>query len=359
MSRINSELLLVGSVPLRTPTQVFQKFGSRLGRYLAAIPDGEPGDRSMWVDFLAVRTYHEHPDIETVATPTPTGEPDDWKSTTLTNLWSFKLKPGVSKLRFDHLHYAEDAINSYHAFHDLRAQGALPETMRFQVCLPATASATLIYFPEADDRRLVDAAYEEAFERECAAIVDGIREDDLLVQIDACPEVIDIEAPLPWTADTPSEVRFGRYIESIARLMRAVPEPVPLGIHWCYGTLGGWPTVPMPNLDLCVQFTNAVNRAGARTLDYVHLPTPSKIDDNFVAALSDLETDPSTTRVYMGIIHPEDGKAGVRERAEIVSRRLTDYGLAYVCGFGRLSAAGLPEIIDIHADAARMLLWGP
>jgi hypothetical protein len=84
--RIDSQLLLVGSVPLRTPTQVFRTFASRLGPYLAAIPDGEPGDRSMWVDFLAVRTSHEHPQIGTVATPTPTGEPDDWKSTTLTNL---------------------------------------------------------------------------------------------------------------------------------------------------------------------------------------------------------------------------------------------------------------------------------
>ena len=123
MSRIHSQLLLVGSVPLRTPTEVFRMFGSRLGSYLSAIPDGEPGDRSMWVDFLAVRTYHEHPQIDTVATPTPTGEPDDWKSTTFANLWSFKVKPGVSELHFDRLLYAEDAINSYHAFHDLRERG--------------------------------------------------------------------------------------------------------------------------------------------------------------------------------------------------------------------------------------------
>jgi hypothetical protein len=354
MPRIDSQLLLVGSVPMRTPTQVFRTFGSSLGPYLAAIPDGEPGDRSMWIDFLAVRTYHEHPEIETVATPTPTGEPDDWKSTTMTNLWSFRVKPGVSELRFDRLLYAEDAVNSYHAFHDLREKGEIPAHMRFQVCLPATASATLIYFPDGDDRRLVDAAYEEAFEREVAEIVDSIPADDLLIQIDGCPEVIDLETPLPWTSQTPGEERFDRYVTSIARLMRAIPEEVPLGIHWCYGTLGGWPTVPMPNLDLCVRFTNAVSGAEARTLDYVHIPTPTQIDDRFVESLGTLEIDPTVTRVFMGIIHPEDGADGVRERSEIVSHRLPDFGTAYVCGFGRLSASGLSELIETHAAAAQL-----
>jgi hypothetical protein len=115
----------------------------------------------------------------------------------------------------------------------------------------------------------------------------------------------------------------------------------------------------MPNLDLCVRFTNAVNSAGVRILDYIHIPTPPDIDDSFVASLGDLETDPDTTRVYMGIIHPEDGTPGVRKRAEVIARRLPDYGLAYVCGFGRLPAAGLPEIIDIHADAVAMRLGRP
>jgi hypothetical protein len=352
MSRINSELLLVGSVPFRTPTEVFRSFGSRLGTALAAVPDGEPGDRSMWVDFLAVRTYHGHPQIATVATPTPTGEPDDWKSTSFTNLWSFKVNPGVSEIHFDQLHYAEDAANSYHAFHDLRERGELPGDMRFQVCIPATASATLIYFPDADDRRIVDAAYEEAIEREIARIVEEVPADDLLIQIDACPEVIDIESPLPWTAGISADERFERYVGSMIRIMRAVPEAVPLGIHWCYGTLGGWPTVPMPNVEVCVRFTNAVAGSLPRTLDYVHIPTPREIDDAFVRSLEDLELDPRNTRVYMGIIHPEDGEEGVRARAAVVSGRLADYGVAYVCGFGRLSSEDMPEIVDLHARAA-------
>jgi hypothetical protein len=160
----------------------------------------------------------------------------------------------VSRLHFDRLLYAEDAVNSNHAFHDLREKGEIPAHRRFQVCLPATASATLISFPDGDDRRLVDAADEDAFEHELVEILDHIPADDLPIQIDACPEVIDLEAPL---------------------------------------------------------------------------------------SLSTLEIDPAETRVYMGIIHPDDEEDGVRKRA------------AYVCGFGRLSASSLPELIESHAAAAQ------
>jgi hypothetical protein len=355
LSRIDSELLLVGSVPLRTPAAVFRMFGSALGSQLAAIPDGEPGDRSMWVDFLAARTYHEHPKVETIYIPTATGHPDDWKSTTLENLWQFRLKPGVTRLRFERLLYAEDAINSYHVFHDLRERGDLPASLRFQVCVPATASATLIYFRDAADRKLVDAAYEEGMEREFAQMLETIPADDLVIQFDVCPELLDLEQPLPWTSDTPADERFDGYVSSIHRLLHAVPDEVPVGYHFCYGTLGGWPTVPMPNLALSVRYSNAVLSRASRTVDYIHMPTPREIDDAFVQALQDLALDSENTKVYLGIIHPEDGLDGLRARAKIVSTKLSNYGAAYVCGFGRLPANDLPQLIDIHKAAAGTL----
>jgi hypothetical protein len=305
----------------------------------------------MWVDFLAARTYYEHPDVETTYIPKATGHPDDWKSTTLENLWQFRLKPGVSHLRFERLLYAEEAIDSYHVFHDLRARGELPADMRFQVCIPATGSATIIYFRDADDRKLVDAAYEEAMERELAQMLEVIPADDLLIQFDVCVEILDMQQSLPWTVDVPAETRFDRYVASIERLLGVVPEEVPVGFHWCYGTLGGWPTIGMTDLALCVRYTNAVVSAAPRTVDYVHMPTPREIDDAFVQPLEDLQIDPDKTRVYLGIIHPEDGVAGIKQRAEVVARQLPDFGAAYVCGFGRLSAEQLPELIELHKAA--------
>ena len=40
-----NELLLVGSIPLDTPEDVFKTFGAPLGQYLFAMPDGEVGAR--------------------------------------------------------------------------------------------------------------------------------------------------------------------------------------------------------------------------------------------------------------------------------------------------------------------------
>ena len=52
-------------------------------------------------------------------------------------------------------------------------------------------------------------------------------------------------------------------------LAAAVPENVPLGLHWCYGTWGGWPMTEMPNLELCVRLSNA---AVARIKGHTQLP---------------------------------------------------------------------------------------
>jgi hypothetical protein len=57
-----NKLLLVGSIPLDTPEQVFQSFGAPLGRHLSAMPDGEVGPRRHWISrvhyqVLAARVY--------------------------------------------------------------------------------------------------------------------------------------------------------------------------------------------------------------------------------------------------------------------------------------------------------------
>jgi hypothetical protein len=41
---MNNDILLVGSIPLNTPEEVFQAFGPGLGEWLAYLPDGEIGD---------------------------------------------------------------------------------------------------------------------------------------------------------------------------------------------------------------------------------------------------------------------------------------------------------------------------
>jgi hypothetical protein len=63
------DLLLVGSVPLETAEEVLESCGRTLGNHLNYLPDGEVGDRILWVPMLAYRVFHGHPDIETLARP--------------------------------------------------------------------------------------------------------------------------------------------------------------------------------------------------------------------------------------------------------------------------------------------------
>jgi hypothetical protein len=65
------DLLMLGSVPLETPEEVFQICGRTIGEYLPWMPDGETDERIWWVNMLAYRVYHGHPDIETMKRPPP------------------------------------------------------------------------------------------------------------------------------------------------------------------------------------------------------------------------------------------------------------------------------------------------
>jgi len=53
-------------------------------------------------------------------------------------------------------------------------------------------------------------------------------------------------------------------------------------------------------------------------------------------SLADLEV--GDARVYLGIVLPVDGVAGLRRRHATASKYLADFGIANYCGFGRQQA---------------------
>ena len=66
-------LLLVGSIPLDTPQEVFETFGAPLGKYLFAVPDGEVGPRRHWISRVHYQVLAAHPELEVVQGPAPEG----------------------------------------------------------------------------------------------------------------------------------------------------------------------------------------------------------------------------------------------------------------------------------------------
>jgi len=125
------DLLLVGSIPLETPEQVFRRVGGPLGPHLAYMPDGEVGDRRYWIDGIAYRVFNGHPEIETLRRPAPDANGvESWRPLGMHDQFQFRVKPGVAQVRFGdpgwRLGYTKDAVGSHFVFRQIAEGGRHP-----------------------------------------------------------------------------------------------------------------------------------------------------------------------------------------------------------------------------------------
>src|SRR4051794_23341754 len=97
MSRIDSDLLLVGSLPAATTDEALRAAGELFGELTFALPDGETGPRAAWVGYDTADLIAGHPDIEVVVpVDSPTGRPRHKYENAV-----YRLRDGVERLRFD------------------------------------------------------------------------------------------------------------------------------------------------------------------------------------------------------------------------------------------------------------------
>jgi hypothetical protein len=109
----------------------------------------------------------------------------------------------------------------------------------------------------------------------------------------------------------------------------------------------------MPDLGLCVRMSNEAKQRTGRRLDYIHMPVVMDPDDVFFSPLEDL--DIGDTRVYLGLVHHDDGVDGFRRRMDLARRYLHEFGISAVCGYGRLPGDQLPDVFALHRDCATQL----
>lgn len=360
MGRMRGEVLLLGSVPLASVDEVFRACAREVGPYVSALPDGEVGERTYWIFYLQTRTYLQHPDLEAVTAPhggrvvqPERGAPESERQAAHS---TFRIRPGVASFTFPDLHYASEAVASYRTFRDLRAQGVIPSGVRFQVCLPTTAAAIVMFFAEPADWPAAYAAYQDAIRREIDRMLEHIPAGDLVIQWDIATEVRDLAAGaarvVEWAPEqTPGE-KWRRHTADLSALSGGIPEETLLGYHFCYGTWGGWPHSHVPDMELCTRLANeAVARAG-RTVDYVHLPVMPDAGERFFEPLTGLRT--GDARPYLGLVL-DDGVAAFRRRVAGARRHLPDFGIASYCGFGRLSAEEVPGKLAALRECAEAL----
>ena len=127
--RVNSDLLLVGSLPADSADSALRAAAGFFGDLVFALPDGETGPRSSWVGYERERLVRPNPDIETVKeTDSPTGRPRHMYEAPV-----FRVRPGATAVHWDTWPRVDDAIASYQVFRKLRAEGVIPDDVRFQV----------------------------------------------------------------------------------------------------------------------------------------------------------------------------------------------------------------------------------
>src|SRR4051812_18646254 len=98
---------------------------------------GETGPRAAWVGYERERLARPNPDgVVVEETPAPTGIPRPAYETPV-----FAVREGVEQLHGDSWPRIDDAIESYEVFKRLRADGVIPQGLRFQIGLPFPASA--------------------------------------------------------------------------------------------------------------------------------------------------------------------------------------------------------------------------
>jgi hypothetical protein len=329
---------LLGSVPIGDAEEVFRGVSAAVGPHLQRLPDGEQVTK--WIG-SQIDVFSDSPFLQAF-------EPEEGHYGTQAVRRMFQVRDGVdpSDISFPELGYAHVAKESFETFKRLKAEGAVPEHVRFQVSLP-TPLAPVVAFCEPSTGE-VFPAYEQAMLREVDAIAAAIPHDQLAIQWDVAIEMGILEDFFPvWFGNDEDTI-----VALLARAAARVPADVALGFHLCYGDADHrhWkePVDTSKLASLATKLAQAVDRP----ISWLHLPVPrGRTDSAYFAPLAEMRLRPET-QLYLGLVHRTDGLDGARARIEAATSVVQDFGVATECGLGRRPPETIPGLLQLHAQVA-------
>src|SRR4051794_12868247 len=170
---------LVGSIPLRDATDVFETTSRLLGPRLPRIPDGETGARTEWMGWLEP-FFANHPQMENTGESVFRGYLS----------YKYRVKAGVplASVRFDNLNHAEIAIASYREFARLKAAGQIPAHCRYQFAIAHPITPIWRFIAE-DQQDVLGPRYQEALLAEVAKMTRAIPHEDFAIQWDCASQI--------------------------------------------------------------------------------------------------------------------------------------------------------------------------
>jgi hypothetical protein len=337
---------LVGSVPMASAGEVFEKVSAALGTRIKRLPDGETGERGDWISWLEP-VFAEHPSFQ------KSGEFFRVHATG-TGRERYTLKAGIKPhdIRFDNLFYADIAKQSYAEFKRLKDAGKIAAGTKFQVDLVPAHSVIWLFLVDSLHAP-IDPVYNDALKREIDKIAAAIPHDELAIQFDVASAVFARlernEASSYGRTKAEMQETFGNIL---VELGDRVPSDIDLLYHLCYGDSGHKHVVEPTDMNDMVDFANRVARQIKRPVQLIHMPVPrNRSDDAYFAPLKRLKLKPET-ELCLGLVHHTDGVEGSKRRLETAKRHAAYFSIATECGFGRRDAATIPELLQIHATVA-------
>ncbi|MBV8083426.1 MAG: hypothetical protein JO247_01290 [Chloroflexi bacterium] len=331
---------LNGSVGLDTAVDVFQACGRILGRRLKRVPDGEPGVRRSWIGWQ---------DALLRSTPYLVLENPELRGGRL------RLTEGTRSedVHFGELSYAREARTSYRDLLDVRAAGLIDPGIRFQVSLP-TPLEVLLSKLSPEDFMAVEPAYERSMLQEVERICAAIPHSDLAIQWDLFLEMALWDGSSPRYRWPLAEDRKTAIVSRVAKLASQVPDDVELGLHLCYGGLGGKNLLRPQSMEPMIDFANTLVQVIPRTITWLHLPVRvDALEESFYSALQRLDLTPGT-ELFVGVVHEEDGVGGAQARMALARRYAPEFGVATECGMARSrTSATVLQLLETHAQVTR------
>jgi len=335
---------LCGSVNLESADAVFAAIADISGSTVHRVPDGETGERQQWI-MAQMPRFAANPDFTR-----PNGEtgfaygarPD------------FRLREGLSpdEASFD-LGYAVGATESYPLFRRLRDEGRFTPDTRFQVSLP-TQMAIVGVFIDPSQQALIAPVFERALATEIDTILETVPAGDLALQWDVAVEFSRLEGGIDGVPASAEEEQA--ILDQLVRLGDLVPDLVELGYHLCYGDA---PEAPgetgkhfkqPEDTSRLVRVANAIVDGVRRRVDWIHMPVPIERDDDaYFAPLQHLHLPPET-RLFLGLVHWQDGVEGTQRRIDAAARHAIGFGVATECGMGRRPREVVPTLLQIQRE---------
>jgi hypothetical protein len=346
----NRPVLLVGSVSLPSTDDVFAAVSKHLAGDVRSVPDGETGDRGLWVSYELQRLA-ELPEIVVL---------DDWIFNSPVHgefnnpILGAAEGVNLADVRFGPFSYAKDAPVSYKRFVKERDAGKFSPETRFQVSIPTPMMFALM-FP--GHRLEALAAFERDLGETIATLLEQIPHEDLALQWDCAGELVAQEQfrqgdqSLTATGD---QWPWEEIADSIVRASAGIPEDVLLGVHLCFGSPEDKHLVEPKDLSLAVEVTNRIAENLGRRLDWIHRPVPiERTDDAYYAPLAELRLAPQT-QLYLGLLHKEDGIEGAKKRIAVASKYVKQFGIGTECGMGRTPTEAIDGLLKLHHEAASL-----